>query len=329
MKIKRLSESQKERLTGIIVILLGFAVLAGQIAETQSGLLRDVSHVLRMYIDSIQYMIAMLILNFILVIAAIRKYEHYPNPFLDTLKWYFAILMISDFLVMVLRIIQKNNLVPLKGGMVVGLGQTYMMLASVRGIIELTLTSAAVFVLVYGLTRYAPVGSVSPGNVPENKILAAKPPVTTTRTILGLILFHWLTAVPVNLSAIITSRGIYAWSLGLSQAAQVGITALIYWVIKEYHQRYRTRFFDYLNRYYGLNLLLAGLIFTYSMGSFGIIQRFPAGEIELMGGFGQFVFYITRLAFIPMNYFIYRAIIGYEEPQKQASGKGPHWIKHP
>ena len=313
MKMKRLSVQQKERLTGIIVILLGFAVLAGQIAETQSGLLRDVSHVLRMYVDPIQYMVAMLILNFILVITAIRKYEHYPNPFLDTLKWYFTILMISDFLVMVLRIIQKNNLVPLKGGLVVGLGQTYMMLASVRGIIELTLTSTAVFLLVYGLTRYAPAG---PGSVPVNQIPAAKPPVMTTRTILGLLVFHWLTAVPVNLSAIITSRGIYAWSLGLSQAAQVGIAALIYWVVKEYHQCYRTRFFDYLNRYYGLNLLLAGLIFTYSMGSFGIMQRYPAGEIELMGGFGQFVFYVTRLAFIPMNYFIYRAIIGYEEPQK-------------
>jgi len=316
MKIKRLSEQQKERLIGIIVILLGVAVLAGQIAETQSGLLRDVSHVLRMYIDPIQYMIAMLILNFILVITAIRKFEHYPNPFLDTLKWYFAILMISDFLVMVLRIIQKNNLIPLKNGLVVGLGQTYMMLAAVRGIIELTLTSAAVFLLVYGLTRYAPLGRVSSGNIPVDQIPAAKPPVTTTRIILGLIVFHWLTAVPVNLSGIITSRGIYAWSLGLSQAAHVGIAVLIYWVVKEYHQRYRTRFFDYLNMYYGINLLLAGLIFTYSMGSFGIMQRYPAGEIELMGSFGQFVFYITRLAFIPMNYFMYRAIIVYEEPQK-------------
>ncbi len=314
--MKQLSERQKEKFTGVLIILLGFAVLAGQIAETQSGLLRDVSHVLRMYIDPIQYMIAISILNFIFVVTAIRKYEQYPNPFLDTLKWYFAILMISDFLVMFLRIVQKSNLIPLKGGLVVGLGQTYMMLASVRGMIELTLTSAAAFLLVYGLVRYTPVAE----GRQENPLLLNGPAVGPSsvigRTILGLIVFHWVIAIPVNLSFFISSRGIYAWSLGLSQAAQVGIAALIYWVVKEYHQRYRTRFFDYLSMYYGLNLLLAGLIFTYSMGSFGIMQRYPAGEVELMGAFGQFVFYISRLAFIPMSYFMYRAIFGYTEPQK-------------
>ncbi|WP_418790762.1 hypothetical protein [Phosphitispora sp. TUW77] len=301
MKIKKLSEQQKEKLTGLLVILLGVAVLAGQVAETQSGFLRDVSHMLRMYIDTIQYMIAMFILNFIFVITAIKKYEHYPNPFLDTLKWYFAILMISDFFVMVFRIIQQNNLIPLRSGLVVGLGQTYLMLASMRGIIELTFTSAAALLFVYGLMRYAPILKASPEN-------------TTARTILGLIIFHWLTAIPVNISSFIGSRGVYAWSLGLSQAAQIGIALLIYWVIKEYHQHYRTKFFAYLNMYYGLNLLMQCLIFTYSMGSFGIMQRYPVGEIELMGSFGQIVFYLTRLAFIPMNYFMYRAIASYREP---------------
>jgi hypothetical protein len=89
-----LNEQQKERLISYAVVLLGLAVLMGQMTETVfSGFFQDMS--MRQYIDPVQYMIAMLMINFIFVMTAIRRYGIYPNPILDTVKWYFTVLLVD------------------------------------------------------------------------------------------------------------------------------------------------------------------------------------------------------------------------------------------
>jgi len=304
MKKRKLSEQQKGQIIAGLVIVLSISVLLGQVAETRSGFLGDLSYLLRQYIDPIQYMIGLLMINFILVLTAIKKYEKYPNPFLDTLKVYFSILLVNDFLMLILRVIQKSNFFVLKNSMTVGLGKTYTILASARGVVDLTLTSAATLILVYGLVRYSPLNRPGTGGYQS---LSGVLPV--------LVAMVWLVSIPVNLAGLLSGRVLYAWSLGLSQAGQLIVTGLIYWIVKEYHQRYRTRFFEYLTWYYGVSFVLAGLVFTYSMGSFGLMQRFPTGEIEMLGAFGQFVFYVSRMTNALLVYVMFLAVAGYTEPE--------------
>ncbi|PKM82975.1 MAG: hypothetical protein CVU89_02275 [Firmicutes bacterium HGW-Firmicutes-14] len=303
MNKRQMSDAQKEKTIAAIVVVLSISVLAGHVAESGNGWFRDLSYTLRQFIDPVQYMISMLVLNFIFVIAAIRKYKQYPNPFIDTLKWYFSILMINDFLILVLRIIQKENFITLSSGMTFGVGRSYMMLAAARGMLDLTMTSAATLLLVYGLIKYRPCNGEGPPGIGEK----------IGRTMLGLIVFNWLVSIPVNFSGFMSGRALFAWSLGMGQLAQVGIAALIYWVVKEYHRHYHMRFYRYLTWYFGISFILTGLNFTYSMGSFGIIQRFPAGEVELIGGFGQFVYYLSRITQVLLNYIMFIAITGYAE----------------
>ncbi len=307
---RHLSDVQKEKFIGAAVVILGALVLLGQVVETRSALFRDLLTVLRLYVDPIQYMVGMLVINFILVLTAIKKYEQYPNPFLNTLKWYFSLLLMNDFMVLVLRVFQKSNLVALKSNLGVGMGRSYMILSTVRGLTELTFTSAATFLLVYGLIRYSPIGQ-DPRFL--NKRLG--------KIMLSLVILQWFFSIPVNLTLIVSSRTVYAFFLGLSQAGQVAVVVLIYWVVKEYHLKYHTRFFRHLTSYFTLTLAVTGLIFTYSMGSYGLMQRFPAGENGMIGGFGQLVFYISRVAFIVLNYLMFRAITDYAEAPKIAESQ--------
>lgn len=311
MKKLHLTAEQREKVIAVSIVMLGFTVLLGQVIETRSILFRDVLAVFRMYIDPIQYMIGMLVINFILVLAAIKKYKQYPNPFLDTIKWYFAILLVNDFVVLVLRVLQNSNLLALKASLNVGMGKTYMILATVRGLTDLTFTSIATLLLVYGLIRYLPYGQVAGGALPR-----------LGRIMLGLVVGQWLFSIPVNLTFFISSRFIYGLALGLSQAGQITVVALLYWTVKENHLKYHTRFFRYLTNYYTLALAATGLVFTYSMGSFDVLQRFPAGETGVIGGFGELVFYISRLAYVIQNYLMFWAITDYAELPRDENNPG-------
>ncbi len=313
MKKKRLTEQQKHRITALVIVFLGIAVLLGQIVEAKPVFLGRIPN-LRMFIDPIQYMIGMLIINFILVITAIKKYEKYPNPFLNTLKWYFAILLVNDFFMMVFKVIQKSNFIAIQSSATIGVGQTYMVLASVKGIVDLTLTSAAMLLFVHGLSRYVPCGE-SPKTFGDRII----------KVMMGLVLVQYLFSIPVNLSGFINNRTVFAWSLGFSQTGHLALIALIYWIVKEYQERYHTRFFRYLTWYYMISLGIAGLVYTYSMGTLGLLQRVPAGEIGLIGWFGQFVFYVSHLCRILLNYLIYISIAEYAEPPKRNDAE--QWTK--
>lgn len=299
-----LTEQQKQKILGWVVILLGVSVMLGQVVETSSSSFRDLISTLRLYVDPVQYMVGMLIINFILVFSAIRRYEQYPNPFLDTLKWYFSVLLINDFLVLLLRVFQKSNLVSLRNNLGFGMGKAYLVLATLRGLTDLTLTSIAVLIMVYGLMRYAPEGS---------KPLAMRRHLG--KAMIGLVTIQWAASIPVNLTMLVSGT-LYAWSLGISQAAQVILAASVFWVVKEHHQKYHTRFFRYLTNYYLLTMIITGLVFTYSMGSYGVLQRLPVGESNVIGGFGLLVFYISRGAYIVLNYIMFQAINNYSAPPK-------------
>jgi hypothetical protein len=93
----------------------------------------------------------------------------------------------------------------------------------------------------------------------------------------------------------------------------VAVAAMIYWTVKENYQKYHTKFFRYLNQYYTITLFITGLVLTYSIGSLGVLQRFPAGESAVFSGFGSVVFYISRLAYILLNYLMFQAITNYKE----------------
>jgi hypothetical protein len=201
--------------------------------------------------------------------------------------------------------IQKGSFALIKGASNIGAGRVYMILSSVRGVIDVSLTAAALLILIYGLTGY-----VLPGQQPM------KTGMKLRKVMLGIVVFQCLVSVPINITGFIDSRTVFALLLGFSQTAHVAIVALIYWVVKEYHRYYHLKFFRYLTMYYGISFCIAGLIFTYSMGSFGLLQRFPAGEISLIGGFGQFVFCVSRIASILLNYMMFLAIAEYAEPNK-------------
>lgn len=302
MKNWQLNVQQKEKLMAATIILVGALVMFGQVIDSQSTAESDWVTILKTYIDPVQYMVGMLCINLILVYAAIKKHEQIPNPLLNVLKWNFTLLFINDFLILFLRVIQNNNLIALKSSLTMGMGKTYMMMATIRSLTDLTFTSAATLLLVYGLNRYSSVSEPPPKGLSK-----------LGRIMCWLVVVQWLVSIPISFSAFISSRLLFSFSLGLSQFSQIAVAAMIFWTVKENYQKYRTKFFRFLNQYYVITLAITGLVFTYSIGSFGVLQRFPAGESAVVGGFGSIVFYLSRLAYIILNYLMFQAIANYRE----------------
>lgn len=302
MKNWQLNVQQKEKLMAGTIILVGALVMLGQVIDSQLTAESDWVTTLKTYIDPVQYMVGMLCINLILVHTAIKKHEQIPNPFLNVLKWNFTMLFINDFLILFMRVIQNNNLIALKSSLTMGMGKTYMMMATIRSLTDLTFTSAATLLLVWGLHRYSPV------NEPPSKGLTR-----LGKIMCWLVAVQWLVSIPISFSAFISSRLLFSFSLALSQFSQMAVAAMIFWTVKENYQKYRTKFFRFLNQYYVITLFITGLVFTYSIGSFGVLQRFPAGESAVVGGFGSIVFYLSRLAYIVLNYLMFQAITSYRE----------------
>lgn len=296
-----LSKMDKKKPLALLIIVLSIAVTIGQIAETRPSYFQEVLYQLGAIIDPVQYMVGLLIINFIFVILAIKKYEKVPNPFLNTLKWFFTILFINDFFSLLFKVFQRSNIISLKNGFT-GIGKTYLAVASAKSVTELTTTSIALFVFIYGLARYSPL------NLNEN-IVGKK----LKNVLLYLIIIKWVVSLPLCFTGFLESRMLFGWSLVLSQVAQITTTALIYWIVKGYQQVYDGDFFKNLTRYYVVSLTLAFLTFTYSIGSFQLLQRYPAGEIGTLGSFGQFVYDISLFAQIALNYFMYQAVSNYYE----------------
>lgn len=317
MRIRQLTLEQKEKLIGGFIIFVGLSVLVGQISETRASFFYSLLSDWRQYIDPLQYMTGMLLINLILVFTVITRNKTHPNPILNYLKWYFTILFVCDFVILVFRVIQQSNIIVYKSGIATGLGKTYLLLATTRGMLELTMISAATLLLVRGLSIYRP-DAASPDL--ESPLNAA---IQWRKIITGVVVFQWLFFIPVNFGVLLQSRSLFAWSLGLGQTGQLVIAALMYWLVKEYHRKYGIKFFQYLTWHYGLGLFVAGLVFTYSMGSFGLLQRFPAGEAEMPGGFGQLVFYISRFSYVVSNYLMFRAITSYDEGRWAAGHQVP------
>jgi len=302
MKRLHLTEGQKEKFTAYAIVLIGALVMFGQLIDTQLTPESDWLIALSTYIDPMQYMIGMLCINLILVYTAIKKYEQIPNPFLNVLKWNFSLLFLNDFLVLFMRVVQDNNLIALRSSLTMGMGKTYMMMATVRSLTDLTFTSVATLLLVYGLNRYAPVNEMPPAGLSKlGKIMC------------WMVILQWLVSIPVSFSFFISSRLLFGLSLVLGQFGQVAVAAMIYWTVKENYQKYRTKFFRYLNKYYAITFFITGLVLTYSIGSFGVLQRFPVGEGSVFSGFGSVVFYSSQLAYIVMNYLMFQAITKYKE----------------
>lgn len=302
MKNWHLTEGQKVKFMTWAIVLVGALVMFGQLIDARLTSESDWVLTLKTYIDPLQYMVGMLCINLILVYTAIKKYEQIANPFLNVLKWYFSLLFINDFLVLFMRVIQNNNMFALKSSLTMGIGKTYLMMATIRSLTELTLTSVATLLLVYGLNRYS--------------LINEQPPIGLSRLgkiMCWLVVLHWVVSIPVSFSAFLSSRLLYGLSLGLGQFGQLAVVATIYWTVKENYQKYHTKFYRYLNNYYAITLLITGLVLTYSIGSFGVLQRFPAGESAVFSGFGSVVFYFSRLAYIVMNYLMFQAIINYRE----------------
>ena len=301
MKNWQLNVQQKEKLMAGTIILVGALVMFGQVIDSQLTAESDWVTTIKTYIDPVQYMVGMLCINLILVYVAIKKHEQIPNPLLNVLKWNFTLLFIDDFLILFMRVIQNNNLIALKSSLTLGMGKTYMMMATIRSLTDLTFTSAATLLLVYGLNRYSSV-SEPPKGLPK-----------LGRIMCWLVAVQWLVSIPISFSAFISSRLLFSFSLGLSQFSQIAVAAMMFWTVKENYQKYRTKFFRFLNQYYVITLAITGLVLTYSIGSFGVLQRFPAGESAVVGGFGSIVFYLSRLAYIVLNYLMFQAITNYRE----------------
>lgn len=297
--MNELTDWVKEKGVLAAVVVLSLAVFAGQIVEAGAFSLENLPDAVRAVVDPVQYMVGMMIVGFIFILTVIKKYESLPNPFLVTLKWYFAILFLNHFLVLVLRIIQKSNILSFTNAFS-SVGKLYLIFASVRSITDLTITSAATYILVRGLVRYKFIDGDSTQN-------------TTGRTILLLILFKWIVSIPVNMTGLLTNQTLFVWSLGLSQVSGLAIMALIYRIVREHRQHYGIKFFDNLDWYFGITLFIMGLNFVYNIGTYGLIQRFPAGEIGMLGGFGKIVLYMSFLSQVARNYLMYNAINGYDE----------------
>lgn len=297
-----LTENQIEKLITGSIILVGAFVMFGQAIDSRSISENDWVTTVKTYIDPVQYMVGMLFINFILVFWAIKKHEQIPNPLLNIFKWNFFMLFLNDFIVLLLRVIQSNNLIPMKASLTMGMGRMYTMMVTARSLTEQTMTSAATLLLVAGLARYAPLNGREPVGLSK-----------LGKTMCLTVILQWAVSIPVSFAAYISSPLLFDVSLALGQFGQLAVIGMVFWTVKEYYQQYHTKFFRYLNQYYGITLFLTGLILTYSIGSLGVLQRFPAGESEVFSGFGWVVFYTTRLAYIVLNYLMFRAITSYRE----------------
>lgn len=304
--MSELNDWFKEKGLFAAVILLSIAVFAGQVVDAGAFSLEDLPDALRSVIDPIQYMVGMLIISFILVIAAIRKYESIPNPLLNTLKRYFVILFINDFIVLVFRVIQKSNILSFTNSFT-GSGKLYLILASMRSITDLTITSAATCLLVYGLARYKFVETDGLSSV--NRF---------GRLIIISVLIKWAFAIPVNMTGLLTNQTVFVSSLVVTLSAGLTSIVLIYLMVKEQRSRFNTSFFNNLTYYFGISLIAGVLNFIYSISTYGLLHRFPAGEMGMLGGFGKLVLFITLLTQVIQNYYMYKAVNGYNEGEPEA-----------
>lgn len=287
----------------VAVILLSIAIFAGQVVDAGAFSLEDLPDILRAVFDPIQFMVGMLIISFIFVLISIRKYEVVPNPLLNTIKWYFSIILVNDFIVLLFRVVQKSNILSFSNSFS-GTGKLYLMLASMRSITDSTISSLAVCLLVYGLARYKFVHDDVPMSV--NRM---------GRIIIIFIMIKWAFSIPVNLTGLLNNQTIFVVSLIVNLSAGLISLALIYLMVKNLRTRYKTIFFDNLTRYFTVGLIALVFNFIYSISSYGLIQRFPAGEIEMLGGFGTLVLFVTLVSQGVQNYFMYKAIDGYSEDE--------------
>lgn len=295
----------------LVIILLSMAVFIGQLCEAGGFSLDNMPDVIRLILDQTQYFVGLMIISFLFIVTVIKKYDAIPNDLFRNIKWYFIILFINDFLILFLRVIQKSNIVTLQNGFS-GVGAFYLILAAIRSVTDLVLTSAAAGILVWGLANYK--------FVQQESATALK---KLGPAIIWLIVFKVIVTIPVSLTGIVTNRTLYIWSLVLSQMSQLAIAFLFYWVVKEHQQQNKTRFFAYLTSYFGLNFLITGLNFTYAIGSFSLLQKFSTGEIETLGGFGKVVLFMSLLSQVAQNYLMYTAIDGYSEEETIANQEVP------
>ncbi len=301
--MNELDGAYKENRYLVAVILLSIAIFVGQVVDAGAFSLENLPDAFRAVFDPMQFMVGMLIISFIFVITSIRKYELIPNPLLNIIKWYFSIVLINDFIVLVFRVVQKSNILSFTNSFS-GTGKLYLILASMRSITDLTISSAAVCLLVYGLARYKFVHDDGP--LSANRM---------GRIILIFVVIRWVFSIPVNMTGLLTNQRIFVVSLIVSLLAGLVSMVLIYLMVKQQRNRHKTTFFKNLTRYFSIGLLVVALNFIYSISSFGLIQRFPAGEIEMLGGFGKLVLFITLVSQAVQNYYMYKALDGYNEDE--------------
>lgn len=283
------------------VILLTLAIFVGQVVEAGAFSLEDLPDSLRDVIDPIQYMIGMMVISLILIIKVIRKYEVLANPFLVTLKWYFVILFLNDFIVLILRVIQKSNILSFTNSFS-GVGKVYLIFASIRATTDLTISSVALGLFVYGLARYRFVN----GETRDHQL-------KLSRMAILLILVKVVSSVPVNMTGLLTNQTVFILSMVISQTAGLAVAALIYLMIKKRSETCRTSFFKTLTSYFLITLFVTALNFIYSISTYGLLSRFPAGEMGSLGAFGNLVLFVSLSAGGVQNYLMYTAVNGYDE----------------
>lgn len=283
------------------VILLTVAIFIGQVVEAGAFSLEDLPDFVRDVIDPVQYMIGMMIISLILIVRVIKKYEVLPNRFLVTMKWYFVILFLNDFIVLIFRVIQKSNILSFTNSFS-GVGKIYMVFATTRAITDLTVSSVASGLFVYGLARYRFVNGETRND--QTKL---------SRIIILLIFIKVLSSIPVNMTGLLTNQTLFIVSLGISQTAGMAVTALVYLMVRKSSEAYRTGFFKTLTTYFLITLSVTALNFIYSISTYGLVSRFPAGEMGSLGAFGNMVLFISLIAGAVQNYLMYNAVNGYDE----------------
>lgn len=291
--------TEKSRLYTVIVLTM--AIFIGQVVDAGAFSLEDLPDAVRDVIDPVQYMIGMMLISLILILRVIRKYEVLPNSFLVTLKWYFVILFLNDFIVLILRIIQKSNILSFTNSFS-GVGKIYMVFASIRAITDLTISSVAAGLLVYGLARYRFVNEE-----------AGNGQAKLGRIIIFLICVKVISSVPVNMTGLLTNQALFIVSMFISQTTGLAVAGLFYLMIKKMSETYKTGFFKTLKAYFLITLAVTGLTFIYSISTYSLLSRFPAGEMGSLGAFGNFVLFVSLTAGAVQNYLMYTAINGYDE----------------
>lgn len=290
-----------KKVLAFIVFLSSAAVVLGQVAETRPKYFQEYLDAVGRYLDPIQYMVGLLLINFIFIILTIKKHETIPNQFLNTLKWYFTTLFVNDFLILLFKVVQRSNLINLSSGFT-GIGKAYLVLASVRSLTELIVTSAATLILAGGLANYRSLSM-------QDYVISDK----LKKFLMVLIVANCLIAIPLSFTGFLESRAVFAWSLILSQIAQVATAGLIYWFLRELEQVYTTTFFRYFARVFGINLILSLFTFTYSIGSFQLLQQYASGGMDSLGGYGQLIYNASIFVQILLNYYIFQALYNYGE----------------